>query len=229
MILGIASFALCLTFITGIPAIILGHISWSKVRRSMGQLKGEGMAMAGLIMGYLSIPWFLIFAAIAIPNFAKARISANEAVAMSTIRTFNTTQVTYETEYPARGYAPDLATLGPGPDNNCGAKGTAEHACLIDNVLGNQRCTSGVWCQKGAYKYTITANCKAHGSRAPQEQQDDEGDCKDYVVVATPVTVNDGRRSFCSVPDAVVRYHFGPPLAKAPTVQECQLWSPLTY
>src|ERR1700729_1848452 len=44
LVLGISSFILCLSFITGIPAIVLGHISRSKIRRSGGRLKGEGMA-----------------------------------------------------------------------------------------------------------------------------------------------------------------------------------------
>src|SRR5229473_2261001 len=39
----------------GIPAVVLGHISRSSIARSMGRLKGEGMALAGLIMGYLSV------------------------------------------------------------------------------------------------------------------------------------------------------------------------------
>ena len=44
----------------------------------------------GLIMGYISaaaIPLILIIAAIAIPNLLRARISANEAAAASTVRT----------------------------------------------------------------------------------------------------------------------------------------------
>src|SRR6266700_3216538 len=35
-----------------IGAVILGHISRSEIQRSGGKLKGGGMALAGLIMGY---------------------------------------------------------------------------------------------------------------------------------------------------------------------------------
>src|SRR5215467_12553488 len=111
LVLGIAALFLCFSVLAGIPAIILGHLSWSRIRKSMGRLKGEGMALAGLIMGYLSIPWILIIAAIAIPNLLRARITANEAAAASAVRTINTSQVTYSTTYPDRTYAPDLATL----------------------------------------------------------------------------------------------------------------------
>jgi type II secretory pathway pseudopilin PulG len=221
MILGIASFALCLSFITGIPAIILGHISLSKIKKSMGRLKGEGMALAGLILGYISLPFVLIFAAILIPNLLRARISANESAAASTVRTINISQVTYSTTYPEQGYARDLATLG----GNCSAGGTAEHACLLDSQLGKANCTSGVWCQKDAYKYTISSNCAP--PRFGEQQQGTENACGEYVIVATPINSNAGRRSYCSVSDAVIRSRSGFPLAVPPTAEECQGWTPL--
>jgi hypothetical protein len=34
-------------------AVILGHISLSQIKKSAGRLKGEGLAIAGLIFGYL--------------------------------------------------------------------------------------------------------------------------------------------------------------------------------
>jgi type IV pilus assembly protein PilA len=43
----------------------------------------------------------LIIAAIAIPNLLRARIAANEASAVASIRTLNTAEVTYLTAYPA--------------------------------------------------------------------------------------------------------------------------------
>ncbi len=38
-----------------ITAVVLGHISRSEIRRSTGRLKGAGMALAGLILGYVGI------------------------------------------------------------------------------------------------------------------------------------------------------------------------------
>ena|SRR5579864_169049 len=220
MVLGIASFVLCLSFISGIPAIIIGHISLSRIKKSMGRLKGEGLALTGLILGYISLPFILIIAAIAIPNLLRARISANEATAVSTVRTINTTQVTYSTTYPEQGYARDLATLG----GNC-TTGTAEHACLLDSPLGQANCTSGVWCQKGQYKYTISSNCApAHFG---EQQQGTDNACTEYVIAATPVNFNTGRRNYCSVSDAVIRSRFGGPLSTPPTAEECQAWNPL--
>ena len=85
MVLGIASFALCLSFLTGIPAIILGHISLSRIKKSMGRLKGEGMALTGLILGYISLPSILIIAAIAIPNFLSYQAKAKQYEKRDTI------------------------------------------------------------------------------------------------------------------------------------------------
>jgi type II secretory pathway pseudopilin PulG len=220
MVLGIASFVLCLSIFTGIPAIILGHISRSKIKKSMGRLQGDGLALTGLILGYISLLFIPIIAAIAIPNLLRARISANESAAASTVRMLNTTQITYSTSYPEQGYARDLATLG----GNC-SSGTAEHACLLDSQLGQANCTSGVWCQKGQYKFTISSNCApAHFG---DQQQATENACTEYVIAATPANFNTGRRNYCSVSDAVIRSRSGGPLSTPPTAEECQTWEPL--
>src|SRR5579864_7882169 len=54
LILGILSI-LCFGLLTGLPAIILGHISRGNIEQSRGRLIGAGMALAGLILGYVSI------------------------------------------------------------------------------------------------------------------------------------------------------------------------------
>jgi type II secretory pathway pseudopilin PulG len=187
----------------------------------MGRLQGDGLALTGLILGYISLLFIPIIAAIVIPNLLRARISANESAARATVRTINTTQVTYSTTYPEQGYARDLATLG----GNCSGGGTAEHACLLDSQLGQANCTSGVWCQKGAYKYTISSNCAPPNFGT--QQQGTENACADYVIAATPINSNTGRRSYCSVSDAVIRSRSGFPLDTPPTAEECQGWTPL--
>jgi hypothetical protein len=218
LILGIASIALCLSVFAGIPAIILGHISYSKIKKSMGRLKGEGMALAGLILGYISLPMVLIFAAVLIPNLLRAKMSANEAAAASTVRTINTSQITYSTKFPEHGYAADLASLGPEPGGSCSGEGTAEHACLLDNVLGGPRCTAGQWCSKNGYKYSVSAVCESGAA------------CTNYVVTATPLVFGStGRKSFCATSDAVIRYRFMGESRAAPlTADECAEWPPIT-
>jgi type IV pilus assembly protein PilA len=53
-----------------------------------------------------------IIAAIAIPNLLKSRQAANEAAAISAVRTVGTAQATYQsTKGLGKDFAPDLATL----------------------------------------------------------------------------------------------------------------------
>jgi hypothetical protein len=221
LVFGILSL-ICFGIFAGLPAIILGHLSRGEVKRSMGRLSGAGMALAGLIMGYISIGVSaLFFAAILIPNLTRAKIAANESAATATVRTLNTSQVTYSTEYPGKGYARDLATLGPGPSGTC-STGTEEHACLIDNTIGNTSCTAGNWCTKNGYKFSMSGerNCP------DQTNQGTDVGCS-YVIVATPVSGATGRRSFCSTTDAVVRYRYGFPLPRPISGEECSRWTPI--
>jgi len=225
LVLGIVSLIFCLNILTGIPAIILGHRSWSRIRASMGRMKGEGIALAGLVLGYVSIPWLLVVASAVIPNFARSRIVANENAAASTLRTINVAQLTYSTSFPDRGYAPDLATLGPGQRESCTGPGDGDHACLLDNVLGNASCTAGLWCTKNGYRFTLSRE-GACGQR-PGTQEDGSPDCT-YVVVATPLNPATGRRNFCATADAVIRYQRAVPLLEPIGASQCENWSPVT-
>jgi type II secretory pathway pseudopilin PulG len=217
MILGILSIT-CFWIFAGIPAVILGHLAKSSIAKSMGRLKGDGMATAGLIMGYASIalglPVILIIAAIAIPSLLRSKMVANTSAAASTVRTVNTSQVVYFTNYA--DYAKSLAMLGPGQlpaDCSNSSNATAEHACLIDAVLG---CSSGTWCVKYGYHFNLTAVCPEAGA------------CSDYVITATPITSTTGTKSFCSTNDGVIRYQTGPPLsAPLATADDCRGWPAL--
>jgi len=58
LICGIVSMV-CLGVLVGIPAVIMGHMAIGRIKLS-GQ-GGRGMALAGLIMGYISIVLTIIF------------------------------------------------------------------------------------------------------------------------------------------------------------------------
>lgn len=114
-----------LLFPAAILAVILGHLSRSDIRRSAGRLKGAGMALAGLILGYTGVALIplLIVAAIAIPNLLRARMAANEATAVASLRVLNTAAVTHQAD--KGGFPSSLERLG--------AEG------LIDGVLASGR------------------------------------------------------------------------------------------
>ena len=73
----------------------------------------------------------LIIAAIAIPNLLQARVSANEASAVASLRTINIAQITYNSNFPNVGFAPTLTALG---GTSC-APPDPTSACLIDTLL----------------------------------------------------------------------------------------------
>jgi type IV pilus assembly protein PilA len=186
--LAIASLIFGILFIffpLSIPAIVFGHIALSQIKNSAGRLGGRGIAIAGLVLGYLGIamiPLILIIAAIAIPNLLRARTAANEASAASAIREIDSAQVTYQVTFPKIGYAPDLASLsGAEPCTSSPAT-----ACLIGNKLAVATTPPG----RNGYLFAMVTS----------------SDGSQYVVSAVPIARNQtGRRSFCSTEDGMVR------------------------
>jgi type IV pilus assembly protein PilA len=172
-------------FPLSIPAIVFGHIALSQIKRSAGRLGGRGLAIAGLVMGYLGIamiPLILIIAAIAIPNLLRARIAANEGMAAARVRSINNAQVTYRATYPVIGYARDLASLG-GAEPCTPSQATA---CLVENRIAVATASPGL------HGYVFGMILSDTGTQ--------------YVVTAVPAVPNQtGRRNFCSTEDGVVR------------------------
>jgi type II secretory pathway pseudopilin PulG len=171
---------LCFFLPASIVAIVLGHLSLSEISKSAGRLKGRGMALAGLILGYLGIAVIpvLIIAAIAIPNLLRARIAANEASAVGSLRTLNTACVTYYSTYNT--FPPTLASLA------ANGQPSANAASLIDSPLA-----SGL---KSGYAFTYEAG--------PAE----DGRISIYNVHADPVTQGTtGTRHFFTDQTEVIR------------------------
>lgn len=59
MILGLCIFVA--GFLTGIPAVILGHMALNEINISGNTQGGRGMAITGLVLGYLSLAGLLCF------------------------------------------------------------------------------------------------------------------------------------------------------------------------
>ena len=144
--------------------------------------KQKGFSLIELL---IVVAIILIIAAIAIPNLLRSRMAANEASAVGSIRTLNTSNVTYYSTY-GTGFAKDLASLG-GVANPCVA--AAADACLIDQVL-----TSGT---KSGYKFTYVTT-KGSGTTADPYVQ--------YKVNGDPVAAgSSGQSAFFSDESGVIR------------------------
>jgi hypothetical protein len=69
-----------------ILAVIFGHIALSQIKRSMGALTGRGMAIAGLVLGYVGIALLVASIAAAVvvgPTTATAAECALDRVVLS--------------------------------------------------------------------------------------------------------------------------------------------------
>ena len=69
----------------------------------------EGFSLIELL---IVVAIILIIAAIAIPNLLRSRIAANESSAVGSMRTINTSEITYSSTYPDVGYSVAFTDLG---------------------------------------------------------------------------------------------------------------------
>ena len=170
--------------VTPLAAVILGHIALSEIKRSAGRLAGHGMAVAGLVLGYIELaflPFILIIAAIAIPNVLRARMAANEASAVGTLRTYNTAMITYASACPDLGYPASLENLGPG-GKDC------NHLNVVDATLA---VTAPV---KNGYRFYYSQTGISNGTKTR------------YILAADPVTPGtSGVRHFFTDQTGVIR------------------------
>lgn len=160
-----------------VAAIVFGHLALSEIRKSAGRLKGEGVAIAGLVLGYLwivGIPIILIIAAIAIPNLLRARMAANESSAIGSLRTLVAAEATYAAVHPGQGYT-------------CSLKDLTEAGSITGPLATGE---------KNGYAFQLSA-CSATTEAGANVK---------YQVVAYPVRVNQtGVRAFCSDESAVTK------------------------
>jgi prepilin-type N-terminal cleavage/methylation domain-containing protein len=99
-----------------------------KIRREHASCKSAGFSLIELL---IVVAIILIIAAIAIPNFMRSRIAANESASVQNMRNITTGNVVYSSTYGV-GYAPSLGALGPPPGSN---PPSAANAALIDEIL----------------------------------------------------------------------------------------------
>jgi len=124
----------------------------------------------------------LIIAAIAIPNLLRARMAANEASAVASLRTINTALITYDSSYNM--YPTSLSDLA---DVTSGTAPTSTSADLLDPILGSAAP------QKSGYSFVYAAT----GSNNVT-----------YTLNASPTVANQtGTRFFFTDQSAVIRYN----------------------
>lgn len=127
----------------------------------------------------------LIIAGLAIPSLLRSRMSANEAVTASALKTIGTANVLYLSLF-RNGYAGSLAELGP-PGGSCASVGSG-CADLIDATLSgvNPATPSPL---KSGYRFTYYIPSPTPSPTSPN---------RTWAIVATPVSSDvSGHSTFC--------------------------------
>jgi type IV pilus assembly protein PilA len=124
----------------------------------------------------------LIIAAIAIPNLLRSRIAANQASAVGSLRTLNTSEVTYSSTFNV-GFSQTLSYLQPDPT---GSNPTSTAAGLIDSVLALG--------SKSGYSFTYSPGAS-----------DSNGRINTYSFTSVPITSSTGTNYYFTDQSGVIR------------------------
>jgi len=145
--------------------------------------KGEGgFSLMELLLALVVI---MTLAAVAIPNLMRARMAANEASAVASLRTVANAMMEYQAAYPNIGFAVRLANLGGRGVSPCTP--TTSNACLIDDALA-----AGV---KSGYEIAATGLADVNS-----------GINTAFQAGAAPISYNrTGAAAFCATEDGSVR------------------------
>jgi len=175
-----------------LAAVIFGHLSLSDIRKSGGRLTGKGLAIAGLVLGYMGV--VVILALIVSAGFyarqrersvaQKVKVVNYGNPVVSAVRTLNTAEIAYAQAHRDTGYTCSLSDL----QGAWGFGSDLAHGQKYGYIFELKGCTAA----------------KANGPIAK------------YQLVAYPAATNKtGTNAFCSNESDVIK------VARSGSAQDC--------
>ena len=143
-VLGLLSLV-CFGLLAGIPAIICGHLARGRARRSPGQYGGAGFALAGLILGYVSlVVTLVILPAMLLPALTRAKGKAQSVSCRNNMKqiglSFRTWAIDHDGNFPfnlSTNKGGTLELCMPGTDRF--DRNSAVHFQVLSNELGSPK------------------------------------------------------------------------------------------
>jgi len=166
-----------------IAAVVFGYLALYDIRKSPGRLTGRGLAISGIVLGYLGVALTITMLGLGIygvrtaqkriNNRTKIPVASNENSPVSALRALNTAEIAYSQAHRAVGYTCSLSDL------------------------------SGVWTishdlasgKKNGYVFALQG-CAAAKS---------DGPIMKYQLVAYPASSAKGGAAYCSDQSDVIR------------------------
>lgn len=144
-VLGLLGF-ICFGLVTGLPAIICGHMAHNRARRDPARYGGSGFAIAGFVLGYLSILGTIVIASMLLPALGKAKARAQEVNCMNNLRqvglSFKIWQLDHQDLFPGNVSTNDGGVREITETNE--AEHTARNPAQLFQVLSNELATPKV-------------------------------------------------------------------------------------
>jgi len=150
----------------------------------------------------------LIIAAIAIPNYLKAKATANESSTIGTLKAVATANAVYSNQFNM--YAATLPALGgaPGQPSTCAAFQSLDNNLVTSLAAGIYKGWTFTYTPTGTAINQTTGPCAGTAGNPG------------FVVSAVPLNPAQGARSFCT--DESNSMHYDPALSAPTTETACE-------
>ena len=99
--------------LTSLPAVICGHLGLSRIKRSNGAVGGTGLAITGLVMGYVMMLFFVgMIVGIALPVFNSVAIKGKQTRCLAQAKQVGLACKLYASDHDGK-FPPTLDDLMP--------------------------------------------------------------------------------------------------------------------